>query len=170
MKAKILGLLAVGLLATPILAGATTLWSFSYAGVGVTASGFLQTDDTLVNGGYLVTNVSGSRNSEAILGVVDTGTPVAGAIWDNLLFPNAAFVFGTGGLMYSTASGNYNVCSSGPPNIAACGSSGYKEFIPATGSLGDIRFSLARVPEPGTLALLGFGLAGLGLSRRRKAA
>jgi hypothetical protein len=154
MRSKILGLLAVGLLAGPMASNATNTEPYAYlqsinATVGVRVDGTLLAFDA--DGDALQFSIV----QDPALGVVVLNDPFSGFF-------------------------SYTPPSTPPPNIISGPDFSY--FLDAfffrafdgTSYSNDgtviiqVRV-IPTVPEPGTLALLGLGLAGLGLSRRRKA-
>lgn len=149
-------------------AHADTVWNFTYAGGGVSASGSFE---TVGNGAtptaveWLTGTYSDGGLSGAISLVPITATPYTpepgqflsadGAYYYDNLF-NVASGFDDGGLLFAVGTHEVNLYRSGAMiNLT----SGVQTVV---------QFSAVAVPEPAPLAMLLAGLGALGFANRRK--
>jgi PEP-CTERM motif len=166
------GIVGALLLAASASANAS-LWQFDYTnGSTLDVDGTLTASDTLTNGGYLVTGITGERNgTDAIVDLVAPPTFDTYG-FDNLLLPGPGSFLDAGGILFRTASGGaFNICATLPAYPGySCGTSGYSELNVFTGAATSVTFTIHKLPEPATAALVLLALGAMALtSRRRKA-
>jgi hypothetical protein len=155
-----------------IPADASILWDWNYSGSGITSSGTMITVDTPdANGGYLITDITGTRNTETITGLQPPGTSIPGNepfVVDDLVFPGPGPQLTADGFGFSTSGGNY----SNPFYASFLPTPSYLEFFSqppfTTGTPGPedselpVQFSAssaALAPEPASYAAVFGGLA-----------
>ncbi len=169
MRSKILGLLAVGLLVGPISSNAALISSDVLSDVVVNGATYDVRFWQDESGTTLISDVEANLGPLTFTTVGDA-VAARDAVRDALL-ANPAFDFspaldlGIFYVVYSFSPYSRAFCNL-PMDVCDAGTSATRS---AGGSFTTFELQQPQVPEPGTLALLGLGLAGLGISRRRKA-
>jgi PEP-CTERM motif len=125
------------LLSLPVLLGLSTgahagvmYFTYAYTGNGIASAGLLTTTDVAVGGAYTITDITGTRNTDDISGLL---APGAFGGNDNQLYSSGPFV-DVPGFSYTSAGLSYNVANA---NLGCGSASQYLEsangFCPGTG-------------------------------------